>query len=113
MPEINCGFNDSSEGSGSELLAALGPTLPVYVGFDIRFWEGSISEPELPSRLLPGLVDTGASSSCIDAELARDLGLPVVDQATVGGVGGSLTVDMFWSQLYVPGRHIGLTGQVE
>ncbi len=112
MPEINCGFSDSSQASGSELLAAYGPTLPVYVGFDIRFWEGNVPEPELPSRILPALVDTGASHSCIDSEIARDLGLPVVDQATVGGVGGALNVDVFWAQLYAPELRVDFSGQV-
>ena len=112
MAEIECGFTDSDEYTGSELLAQFGPTLPVFVGFDIRFWEGQVSTPDLPARLMPALVDTGASNSCIDSTLAKELGLPIVDEDTVGGVGGALRVDVYWAQLYVPTLEMGFSGPV-
>ena len=112
MPTTECGFQNSDGSDGVELLARLGPTLPVYVGFDTGYWEGSAPEPELPAERLPALVDTGASNSCIDSELARRLGLPVVNAETIGGVGGVLTVDVYWAQLYVPQLDIGFTGPV-
>ena len=110
MAEINCGFEDSQDYSGSELLVQLGPTVSVYVGFDIRFWQGEALAPDLPTHLMSALVDTGASSSCIDSELAEELGLPVIDEDTVGGVGGVIDVNLYWAQLFVPGLATGFSG---
>ena len=54
------------------------------------------------ARDLPALVDTGATESSIDSELARQLGLPRVDQQIIAGAGGKHTIDVFLAQMYVP-----------
>lgn len=43
---------------------------------------------EKPSQVVPALVDTGATESCIDNKLAEELGLPVIDEMDMSGVGG-------------------------
>ena len=88
----------------------LGPTLSVYVGFDVRYGEGEVLTPDLPVRLMPALVDTGASSSCIDTALAEELGLPIIDEDTVIGVGGAVNVNLYWAQIFVPGLEASFSG---
>ena len=111
MPAIDCGFESDGHDSGSDILAFFGPTLYVQIGFDIRFSTRQVALPELPNFVHPALIDTGATDSCIDTELARRLGLPVVDTQTIGGVGGQLEVDVHWAQIYIPGLNIGINGR--
>ena len=47
------------------------------------------------------LVDTGASRSCIDVSAARELGLPVINQEQVIGVGGAAVVDIYLATLAI------------
>ena len=63
------------------------------------------SEGSTPSGLMAacnGLVDTGASDICIDVRLADALGLPVIDQAEVGVVGGRVPASIRVGRLEVP-----------
>lgn len=64
---------DIGHPDGASLLAA-GPFLFVRVGHD--------------SENRRGLLDTGASLSCIDVEMADALGLPVVDRRLLTSVTG-------------------------
>ncbi len=101
MPQARAGFASDADFSGQRKLAIIGPTLYVRIGFDIEYRPGK-GPPDLPRALLPALVDTGASHSCIDAALANDLNLPVVDRRTVIGVHGEKEVDVYHAQIYVP-----------
>lgn len=88
-------------GAGApDLLVERGPTLQVRVGFDPTFSQGAV--PDLPADTFPALVDTGASVSCIDSDLARDLDLPIVDRGVVAGVLGTDEVNFHLAQIYVP-----------
>jgi predicted aspartyl protease len=100
--ETLCGFNNSPQAHGADLLVMMGPTLMVDIGFDASWRSGSPELPSLSGNLLPALVDTGATQSCIDQLLAASLGLPIVDRRTVGGVGGSHEVNMYLAQIHVP-----------
>ena len=95
MPKTDCGFRSAS------LLTVMGPTLQVNVGFDPEFKPGHGS-PKLPEGQLPALVDTGASQSCIDNDLAMQLGLPIVDRKEVSGIHGKSEVNMYLAQVRVP-----------
>ena len=110
MPTAECGFQDEDGRSGSEILAAIGPTLLVFVGFDDQFGEGSTKQPNLPPERLAALVDTGASNSCIDTMLADQLRLPIVNQETIGGVGGAMQANVYWAQIAIPALNTSLTG---
>ena len=110
MPTADCGFADEGGLAGGAILAAIGPTLPVYVGFDNQFGAGLAREPDLPAELLPALVDTGASNSCIDAALAARLGLPIVNQETLSGVGGTMAANVYWAQIRIPELNTSITG---
>jgi predicted aspartyl protease len=48
------------------------------------------------------LIDTGASDSCIDEQLAQQLGLMPVDRRQVGGVAGQQLHYVYLAHLTVP-----------
>jgi hypothetical protein len=107
MPETLCGFNDQPNGaSGSEMLAAWGPTLLVDIGFDPNYKsEPPFVVPKAGIGGIHALVDTGAGESCIDSLLAGQLNLPIVDRRPISGVHGSLLVNMYLmylAQIHVP-----------
>jgi predicted aspartyl protease len=105
MAEIKCGFDDAPGGApGKILLALYGPTLFVDIGFDPNFNPAIVNgPPPVPGmKGIQALVDTGATESCIDALLASQLNLPIVDRRPIAGVGGQHTVNMHMAQLFVP-----------
>lgn len=111
MPSTSCGFEDSAGTAGSQLLVLRGPTLEVDIGFDAGFQQGVGITPDLAMKSVEALVDTGATQSCIDSDLAATLKLPVVDQAKVAGVSGERTVNMHLAQIYVPSLKFTVFGQ--
>lgn len=128
MRFVKCGWDDAPgiPGSGSHSLAIYGPTLLVDIGFDPSY-DGSIPNPSVPPlagmRGVGALVDTGATESCIDNQLAIDLLLPVIDRRKIGGVGGAHEVNVYLAQIHVPllkstlngtfcGVHLAAGGQV-
>ena len=87
-----------------------GPTLHVQIGFDPDFQPGSRSRPNLPTNLLPALVDTGAGESCIDSTLARELGLPIFETQNIAGALGVGVVNYHLAQIFVPELNITTFG---
>jgi predicted aspartyl protease len=59
---------------------------------------------------IPALIDTGATESCIDDALAKNLGRPLVDKHLVSGVGGQHVVDVYLGYVFVPSLNVVLTG---
>ncbi len=106
MPVTDCGFNDHPD-----VLMHYGPTLYVKIGFDPNFRSGRRGQPNLPIDLLPALVDTGASESCIDSALAAKLNLPIVNRRDIAGSQGISTVNMHLAQIYVPSLRWTISGQ--
>ena len=106
MRSTSCGFSDNQNVKGRDLLVLSGPTLVVDIGFDPLYvpsgQPGYKGAPDLAMKGVHALVDTGATQSCIDSQLAIALGLPVVDQAKVAGIGGEKTVNMHLAQIHVP-----------
>lgn len=112
MPTIDCGFEDFEEKERPSLLAQIGPTIPVQIGFDPGFDEFDETDPILPSELFPALVDTGASSNSIDAELASSLRLPVIYyDEEVSGSAGKHTADIYIAQIHIPELNRTISGQ--
>lgn len=103
MAQTKCGFNDVPGGApGKTLLASYGPTLMVAIGFDPNYEPGNQSVPTPGITGVEGLVDTGATESCIDGLLATQLGLPIVDRRPISGVHGSRQVNMHLAQIHIP-----------
>lgn len=91
---VECGFVDRIE-----LLTQLGPTIQVQIVF-LHPIDNSV--PALPSNTYPALIDTGATESCIDSQIAANLELPVFDERHVSGVHGSDMVNVHVAQIHIP-----------
>jgi hypothetical protein len=106
-----CGVRDAKGVKARDLLVQLGPTLRVSIGFDPEYDpERPQRLPDLPAEGVLALIDTGASTSCIDAELAMHLQLPIIDQRQCAGIGGSIPVNMHLAQVHAPSVSFTLYG---
>lgn len=95
----NCGYADAPQ--GRKLLEYHGPNLEAHVGLDPSWTTDQPRAPKPDKSNLWALIDTGAQESCIDGALAIELGLPVVNQRYVGGV-GLVKVDVHNAQVHLP-----------
>jgi predicted aspartyl protease len=84
----------------------------VQIGFDANFDPLSVpvGTPNLPTNPISALVDTGASESCIDSNLAMALNLPIIDRKRIGGVGGAHEVNLHLAHIHVPALRFTLYG---
>jgi hypothetical protein len=92
-----CGCRDA------DTLVQRGPRLSVYVGFDPGFdptIAGNV--PDLRSREMNALVDTGSAVTCIDVALARELELRCVGTGYFTGMHGPSEANMYEAQIWVP-----------
>jgi predicted aspartyl protease len=89
-------------GLGRLRLIEQGPTLDVQIEFDPEFRPSELARPNIPEVRLPALVDTGATESCIDSDLARVLQLPIVDRQAIAGVHGASETNVCLAQIHVP-----------
>jgi hypothetical protein len=88
MPQTKCGFNDDPSGAkGCDILVEFGPTLFVDIGFDPAYQPAARIAPTPGITKVWALVDTGATMSCIDTQLAATLALPIIDKRSYGGAG--------------------------
>ena len=102
MPTVECGFSDGRGSFDPTRLVTVGPTLKVKIGFDANYKLGSKTSPDLPSSLYPALIDTGATSSCIDTTVASSLNLPISNRGRVSGALGPSEVNMYIAQIHIP-----------
>ena len=106
-----CGVRDAKGVKAKDLLVRMGPTLRVSIGFDETYDPASPRKlPDLPAEGILALIDTGASTSCIDSTLAMYLQLPIVDQLECAGIGGSMEVNMHMAQVHTPSLSFTLYG---
>jgi gag-polyprotein putative aspartyl protease len=110
MVKVLCGFVDGPNGTAQGMLVEYGPTLLVDIGFDPDYAPGK-PLPNLASKGVHALVDTGATASCIDSGLAMRLNLPVIDRQRVGGIGGVHEVNMHLGHVYIPTLQKVIIGQ--
>lgn len=97
MPILDAGFRNHEGQPDGPLLIKFGPTVQVTVGH----YAPDADQPP-PSKAVFALVDTGAYESCIDAALAVELGLPVVDTNRIAGAGGESVHDVFLAHIQIP-----------
>ncbi|MGI9440311.1 MAG: retropepsin-like aspartic protease [Parvibaculales bacterium] len=102
MARLDCGFLDTENMSAYGSLIQHGPTVQVNVGFDAQYNPDNNTTPSLAENTILALVDTGASESSIDAELAENLQLPKVDKTTISTASGVATVDLHLGHIYIP-----------
>ena len=111
MPATEIGFSDDGNYSGADYLQMIGPTIQVQIGFDPNYRQGSGIPPNLPNQLHWGLVDTGASQSSVDSDLALTLGLPVIDQERHSGANGRFMVNIHAAQIHIPSLNCTIGGR--
>jgi predicted aspartyl protease len=102
VPLTKCGFDDAPGSKGADMLGLIGPTLVVNIGFDPAYQPAQTAAPAAGISGVWALVDTGAAASCIDDQLANNLGLPVIDQKPISGTIGSHTANIYLAQVNVP-----------
>lgn len=107
MPSVDCGFIGQPD-----MLARVGPTLAIRIGFDESYDpQRVVGEPDLPPSHIAALIDTGASDSCVDSDLARDLSLPIANRKDIAGLHASAMSNVHLAQLYIPGLNLVIDGQ--
>lgn len=97
MPTVDCGYP-----SNPDLLASTGPVLKVNIGCDPDYVDVRQGVPLPQATGVLALVDTGASECFIDASMATELKLPIVDRQTVAVAHGSAEVNVYLAQIHVP-----------
>ena len=107
MPTIRAGY----EGHPARL-SSDGPSLLVQIGLDLDFRSDSDARPQLPGRLYPALIDTGAFDNAIDLALAISLNLPAAGQFEVAGVHGLRETNLYLAQIYIPALDFTIYGQL-
>ena len=111
MRRSECGFADTGAVRGADLLQKFGPTIGVRIGLDPNYVLGSDVPLDLPEREYRALVDTGAAVSCVDANLAAALHLPIVDRQVHSGAGGRFEVNIHAAQIFLPELGWALDGR--
>lgn len=90
-----------------ELLEQRGPTLWATIAQPV----GDSASGKVLSQSVPFLVDTGAYESCIDADLARELKLPVIDRIPMCGISGQTDHDVVLCQITIPSVGHSMSGR--
>ena len=81
-------------------LVSAGPTINVLVGQPPLPNEPAADQPKLEQVI--ALIDTGATTSCIDEKFATDLGLTIIDEQTAHGIGGAKLHSRFLAFMQIP-----------
>jgi len=129
-PSLDPAQPPSITGTPSQHLVASGPCVIVEVGFDPTLFGAPPPPPSaLPGAVTPSssttvipagqvqqvrqvlaLIDTGASTSCIDEALAKHLNLPLINQVSIGGVGGAHMLNQYLCRLVIPQLNFSKAG---
>lgn len=111
MPIVDCGWKDRKEGTGSQLLETFGPIFWVVIGFDAEYFsETDKPKPNSLGERVPALIDTGATESFIDTELAEKIGLPAVDKRQLAGASGLMVSYRYMGQVHIPDLNVNIMG---
>lgn len=110
MPTALCGFNDAPNVKGADLLALIGPTILVNIGFDPSYRTHHKRPPRPAISGVSALVDSGAVQSCIDNILAASLNLPIIDRQPISGSNGSHVTNIYQAQVHIPSLQFTILG---
>lgn len=108
MPTISCGFVNRPG-----RLVAVGPLVSVEIGYDPDFRPNAGLLPAIPAMRYNALLDTGASATGIDVELADYLNLPVIGES--GELAGALGVGQsqeYRAVIQIPELNVVFNGPV-
>jgi len=62
---------------------------------------GQLTPAQVHRSETEALIDTGARDSCIDEELAKELQLPLIDQAPASGIDGMNTFNVYLGHIRI------------
>jgi hypothetical protein len=120
MPIIDVGFTGlANVANAPDTLLKVGPTVWVQVApgpriaadFPISVMDAALNPSARPQTAdAAALLDTGASDSCIDQELADQLTLPLVDRWRAAGVGGSHEMNVYLATITIPPLGLSKSG---
>lgn len=74
----------------------------MLVDIGLKSQSAASAKPDLPKKKIKALIDTGAGGDCIDDDLARSLGLPIMDEGEISGVGGRHWAYIYTARIYIP-----------
>jgi predicted aspartyl protease len=119
MPIASCGFapfvvvpgtNPPRVIPGRDALVFKGPTTAVEIGFNPDLFHAdpaivqqaiAVAHGQPLSQLVEALIDTGASDSCVDEELAQQLQLPLIDHQDGSGIGGTEKFNVYLGHIRI------------
>ena len=101
MPLADAAFVDSDGRPDQTALLEFGPSLEVVVS-------PLVDPPRPPTEghTTHALVDTGATQSCIDVQVAESLDLPVVDFVMIAGAAGASRHPLYAARIAIPALEI-------
>lgn len=101
MPLADAAFVDSDGRPDQTALLEFGPSLEVVVS-------PLVDPPRPPTEghTTHALVDTGATQSCIDVQVAESLALPVVDFVMIAGAAGASRHPLYAARVAIPALEI-------
>ena len=94
---VESGFPDQPDE-----LVMNGPSIQVEIGFDADYTPEFGRPPNLSENSFPALIDTGATTCCVESTLAIALDLPLIDRVSIVGVHGPQETDIYRAQIHVP-----------
>ena len=97
MPLADAGFLDPDGKPNRASLIGFGPSLQVVVSTHV-----DTTDAPTEGHTTHALVDTGASQSYIDMQLAQSLGLAVVDFVMIGGAAGASRYPLYAARIAIP-----------
>ena len=101
MPLADAGFADPAGKPDRGALIEYGPSLEVVVSPFV-----DPPQPPTDGHTTHALVDTGATQSCIDMQLADSLSLPVVDFVMMAGAAGASRHPLYAARVAIPALEI-------
>ena len=101
MPILNIQYRHENANVAPEsVLQAVGPTIQVFVGPAPPTEDNG--RIQFNGEKAAALIDTGATTSCIDEKLAQKLGLTPIDRQAIGGIKGKKEHIIYLGMIYVP-----------
>ena len=101
MPILNIQYRHQNANVAPELvLQVYGPTIQVFVGPAPPTEDNG--KIQFKGEETSALIDTGATTSCIDEKLAQKLGLTPIDRQKIGGIKGKEEHIFYLGMIYVP-----------
>ena len=101
MPLADAAFLDSDGRPDHAALIEFGPSLEVVVSPFV-----DPPQPPTEGHTTHALVDTGATQSCIDIQVAQSLSLPVVDFVMIAGAAGASRHPLYAARVAIPALEI-------